>query len=223
MNRVAALLEKAGAPRDRVLSDADLAALIARHGDNARTFYGGHDYDNAGMARFFGLAAAQRLALNPQEDRLRRLLVQTGVLRENAQGPAANGVQAVITFTAIQADDPTTPVDETVDERRRASVLRHEVSHGWFITRPAYREHCRRFWREALTTTQRESIRTFLAGLGYDRGNEELMLNEAQALLMHTPDTRAFDPASVGISPGELAALRRRFRQDAAAISVEFR
>jgi len=139
MNRVAALLEKAGAPRDRVLSDADLAAFIARHGDNARTFYGGHDYDNAGMARFFGLAAAQRQVLNPQEDRLRRLLVRTGVLREGAQGLVANGVQAVITFTAIQADDPTTPVDETVDERRRASVLRHEVSHGWFITRPAYR------------------------------------------------------------------------------------
>jgi len=49
------------------------------------------------------------------------------------------------------------------------------------------------------------------------------MLNEAQALLMHTPDTRAFDPASVGISPGEMAALRRRFRQDAAATSVELR
>jgi len=215
MNRVAALLEKADAPRDRVLSDTELAALIARQGDNAQTFYGGHDYDNAGMARFFRVAMAQRQALNPQEERLRRLLVQAGLLGEGVQGPVANGVQAVITFTAVHADDPTTPVDETVDERRRASVLRHEYSHGWFYTRPAYREHCRRFWREALTTTQRESIRTFLAKLGYDRGNEELMLNEAQALLMHTPDTRAFDPALVGISPGELAALRRRFWQDA--------
>ncbi len=221
MNRLAALLEKAGTPRDRVLSDGELAALIARNGDNAQTFYGGHDYESAAMARFFRLATAQRQALNLQEQRLLQVLVQTGLLSEEVAGPVANGPQALITFTAIQADDPTSPADETVDERRRDSVLRHEFSHGRYFTRPAYREHCRKFWRVALTTIQREAIRTYLAKLGYDRSNEELMLNEAQALLMHTPDTRAFDAATVGIAPGELAALRRRFWKDAPRDSAE--
>ena len=221
MNRLAALLEKAGTPRERVLSDSELATLIARSGDNAQTFYGGHDYEGAALARFFRLAETQRQALNLQEQRLRRVLVQTGLLSEGVPGPVAKGIQAVITFTAVQADDPTTPADETVDERRRDSVLRHELSHGRFFTRPAYREHCRRFWRGALTTIQREAIRTYLAKLGYDRSNEELMLNEAQALLMHTPDTRAFVADSVGISPGELAALRRRFWHDAPPDSAE--
>jgi hypothetical protein len=215
MNRVAALMEKADAPRDRVLSDAELAELIARHGASAQTFYEGHDYDSASMTRFFSLAAAQRQPLNPHEERLRRVLVQTGFLGQDVPLSASSGTQAVITFTAVQADDPATPVDETVDELRRHAVLRHEYSHGWFFTRPAYREHCRRFWQHALTTTQREAIRTLLAELGYDRGNEELMVNEAQALLMHTPDSRAFDPASVGLSPGQMAALRHRFWQDA--------
>ena len=64
MNRLAALLEKAGTPRDRVLSDRELTALIARNGDNAQTFYGGHDYEGAAMARFFRLATAQGQVLN---------------------------------------------------------------------------------------------------------------------------------------------------------------
>jgi hypothetical protein len=214
-NRIAALREKADAPRDRVLSDPELSALIARHGDNAQTFYAGHDYDDAAMAQFFRLAAAQRQPLNPQEERLRRLLVQAGFLGEGAQAVASSHAQALVTFTAVQADDPATPLDETVDKRRRESVLRHEYSHGRYYTSPTYREHCRRFWREALTTLQRESMRAYLARLGYDRSNEDLMVNEAQALLMHTPDTRAFDAASVGIAPKELAALRRRFLQKA--------
>jgi hypothetical protein len=215
LNRVAALVQKAGAPRDRVLPDDELAALIDRHGDNAQTFFTGHDYTDSDIVRFFRLAAAQRQPLNVQEERLRRVLVQARFLRDDAV-PAAAGfaVQALITFTAIQPDDPATPFDEAVDARRRASVLRHEYGHGLFHTQPAYREHCRRFWVEALSTVQRESMRTWLARQGYDSRDEELMINEAQALLMHTPDTRAFDARSVGIDAKELAALRQRFWQE---------
>ena len=69
----------------------------------------------------------------------------------------------------------------------------------------------RRFWREALSEAQRASLRRFLAGLGYNQRDEELMLNEAQALLMHTPDVRAFNAEAVGIPQAELAELRTRF------------
>lgn len=211
MNRMAALLEKADAPRDRVLTDSELAALIARAGDNSQTFYQGHDYDGAGLARFYALVLKQGQPLNPPEQRLRQVLLSHGLLVDTAQGLRPQGTQAVITFTATQPDDPSTPVDETVDERRRDSVLRHELSHGRFYTRPAYREHCRRFWREALSEAQRASMRRFLAGLGYNQRDEELMLNEAQALLMHTPDVRAFNAEAVGIPQAELAELRTRF------------
>lgn len=220
MNRLAALLEKAGAPRDRVLGDAELAALIARAGDNAQTFYQGHDYDGFGLARFFALVAQQRQPLNAAERRLRALLVAAEVLDESPAGLQPRGVQAIITFTATQADDPATPVDETVDERRRDSVLRHELSHGLYFTQPAYREHCRRFWHEALTEAQREALRRYLAGIGYDRSNEELMLNEAQAFLAHTRDTRAFNAAVVGLPEATLAGLRARFLKTMPAIAA---
>lgn len=211
MNRMAALLEKADAPRDRVLSDVELASFIARLGDNAQTFYQGHDYDGASLARFFGLVARQRQPLNAEEQRLRALLLAAGILVEGADGLQAPGSQAMITFSATQADDPGTPMDETVDERRREAVLRHELSHGQYFTRPDYREHCKRFWREVLSEPQREAIRRYLAGLGYDRSNEELMLNEAQAFLMHTSDARAFHAGLIGMTEPALAELRTRF------------
>ena len=52
MNRIAALVEKAGAPRDRVLSDLELSALITSAGDNPQTFYQGHDYVAEQIALF---------------------------------------------------------------------------------------------------------------------------------------------------------------------------
>lgn len=221
MNRLAALLEKADAPRDRVLTDAELAALITRAGDNAQTFYQGHDYDGPGLARFFTLVQRQGQALNAQEQRLRSVLLGSGLLVETPEGLRPQGVQAVITFTATQADDPATAADETVDDRRRDSVLRHEFSHGRYFTRPVYRDHCRRFWREGLTDAQRELMRRYLAGLGYDRSDEELMLNESQALLMHTPDTRAFSAEAVGIPDAELSDIRTRFWRSMPADAVE--
>ena len=56
LNRVAALVEKAGLPRDRVLTDAELTAAIAASGDTIDTYYYGHDYSAAALARFFALA-----------------------------------------------------------------------------------------------------------------------------------------------------------------------
>jgi hypothetical protein len=212
MNRIAALLEKTGAPRDRVLGDAELADLIARGGDNSQTFYQGHDYGSAGLARFFTLAQAQGLPLDPQERRLRETLIAAGMLtRDAVHGYGSLGVQALITFTATQADDPATPYNETIDERQRESILRHEASHGRYYTRPVYQAHCKRFWQNELTETQRERIRVYLAGAGYNRQDEELMLNEAQAFLLNTPDTRAFVAQDVGMTAAELDALRARF------------
>ena len=219
MNRIAALLQKAGAPRDRVLDDSALAALIAGHGDNAQSFYQGHDYADDGLARFFALARAQSIPLSQSELKLQSELIDGGLLSRTV-GTAGPGPQALITFTAVQPDDPATPIDETIDAVRRASVLRHEVSHGRFYTSPVYREHCIRLWQEMLTERQRENIRSYLAGIGYDRQNEELMLNEAQAFLMNTADVRAFNAEGVGMTEEELAELRQRFWQTLPAESV---
>lgn len=211
MNRAAALIEKAGAPRDKVLSDAALQALIERQGDTAQSFYQGHNYVAEQLARFFALAARQGQGLNAQEQRLKRLLADAHAVSGDGEATVAKGLQAVISFTAAQHDVPSTPGDETVDERRRESVLRHELSHGLFFTSREYRDHCWRFWRDRLSHDEREALRSMLARLHYDPGNEELMVNEAQAFLMHTPDERAFNADSLGLTAAKLADLRKRF------------
>lgn len=211
MNRLAAYLQKAGAPRDRVLGDAELAAFIARSGDSAQTFYQGHDYDDLSLARFFAQARAQGLQLNAQEQRLLAALQAAGVLAADPGAAPPASPQAVISFTATQSDDPGTSADETVDALRREAVLRHEVSHGRFYTRPAYRAHSQQFWQQVLSPAQRQAMRSYLAGLGYEPADELLMINEAQAFLFNTPDPRAFSAADVGLSAAELADLRLRF------------
>ena len=214
MNRLAALLEKTQAPRHRVLSNPELASLIAQGGDSPQTFLQGHDYRGSGLALFFGLAQAQRLNLDAAERRLLKILIGAGVMapaRGVEQGYVSLGLQALITFSATQADDPSTPAHETTDETQRASILRHEVSHGRFYTRLGYQAHCRQFWLTALTEPQRERIRLYLAGAGYNRHDEELMLNEAQAFMMHTADQRAFMAQDIGMTPAQLDAMRAQF------------
>lgn len=213
MNRIAALVEKAGAPRDRVLSDTELHQLITAAGDNAETFYQGHDYVAEQIARFFTMAEQQGQPVNVYEAKLRQLLLDKKVISRDGKQYTAQGLQAIVTFTAPQPDDPRTPQNEAVDERLRESVLMHEISHGLYFTNQKYREHCWRFWRERISDDERNRFRRLLARMNYDPGNEDLLVNEMQALLMHTPDTRAFGASALGISDKQLADLRARFRK----------
>lgn len=206
-NRAAAFIEKKHSSRDHVLNDTELAALLTRAGDTVETFYYGHDYTGPQLKQYFERAQAQGIALNAQEQRLH------GVLLAAALWQRSGHQQAVISFSAQQADDPATPADEGVDALRRESTLRHELSHGEFFTRPAYQKRSWRFWRDDLSKAERAMFRRMLAGMDYDPDNEELMANETQAILMHTPDTRAFDAGNLGVTPAQLQELRARFER----------
>ena len=218
LNRVAALIEKRGAPRHHIVGPATLARLITADAADAQTFYEGHDYRADDLARFFTLARVQPARLNAAERRLRAVLLAHRVIRY-ADGRYLGGAQALITFSATQPDDPTTLIDDSLDAVAQASIFHHELSHGIFFTDRAYRAHCWAFWRHQLTATERAQWRRILGGLGYDVRDETLMVNETQALLMHTTDTRAFDPQALGLSAARLASERRRFR--AAAHGIE--
>lgn len=213
LNRLAALVEKHKAPRDRVLSNEGLARFIQQSGDTPETFYAGHDYTAESVARFFTLAVNQQVLLNPNELRLGNLLLASKLLvEENDRLAPAPGPQAVVTFSALQADNPATPADESVDATRREAILRHELSHGEFFTNAEYRKHCWTFW-QGLSDDERAMFRSFLTKLDYDPRIEELMVNETQAFLMHTPDRRAFDGRQLGLSAAQVEALRAKFRQ----------
>ena len=186
LNRAAALVEKVGLPRDRVLGDAELDAAIAASGDSMATYYFGHDYAAADLARFFALADRDGIRLRPQEEWLRGLLRQEGMLAPDARG-------ALISIPRVGAG---------VDAGLRAAILRHELSHAEYFSNPGYARYVRQFWREGLDEAGREVFRRYLTTQNYDPSIEDLMANEMQAYLMHTTDARMFSAASLGVAVG---------------------
>ena len=197
LNRVAALVEKANLPRGRVLSDAELATAIAAGGDTPETFYYGHDYRAADLVRFFSLADRDQIPLNADEARLRRLITALGWTTESAVG-------ALISI-------PRAGADATVSAVARATILHHELAHAAYFTDAAYAAYTRQFWHDELDARDRDDFRHFLGQAGYDTSIDDLMMNEMQAYLMHTPDPQFFTPAAVGEAADRIAVLRARF------------
>lgn len=197
LDRVAALIEKGGLPRNRVISWAHLRRVIAAGGDTISTYYYGHDYSAAALARFFALAAADHRRLNPEEQRLHALVAQLGWLR-----PGVNA--GLITL-------PREGANKYVTQTARDVILTHELSHGEFFSNPAYRAYVRHFWRHDLTAAQREAVRHFLGSEEYDTSDETLMMNEMQAYLMFTRNPEFFQASDVGMTPDERRRLQNRF------------
>lgn len=215
-NRVVALIERIGPARARVLDDAELAAFIRTTGKTEYTFAYGNDFLVSELVVFFNLAEHNNIALNEEERRLRSLLFERGLIRERNGFLQAVRPNAVILSIPQQSDG-----EPPVDAEARRTILTHELSHAEYYTNPAYRDWCRKFWREILTERQREKLRAFLTRSGYDPGNEELMINEAQAYLSFTPDPRAFSAKMAGLSEQELASLRQAFRVGAPTWPLE--
>ena len=199
LNRVAALVEKAGLPRDRVLTDAELDAAIRSHGDTEATYYYGHDYSAATLAHFFALADRDHVPLNASEESLRALLRQLGWFEPDPHG-------ALISLSREGADPDITPW-------ARAAILHHELSHGMFFAEPLYADFVRRFWRTALTGAERAAMRKFLGSEDYDVTDEDLMANEMRAYLMFTADAHFFLPSNIGMTADRRAALQAEFRR----------
>lgn len=196
LNRVAALIEKAHAPRDRVLTEAELGRVIAATGQPAEHYYLGHNYRGEDLARFFALLTRQGLPRLPEEARIEAWLAEM-----RRQVP--DGEVALITIPRVGG---------VVDAASREAILRHEVAHGFYFVDPLFAGYVRRSWSERFPPAVREAFRRFLAAEGYDVTNEDLVINEAMAYLLFTPDPRFFAPAMVGLDAAAIEALRALLR-----------
>jgi hypothetical protein len=193
-DRIAALIEKADAPRDRVLSWPELAAAAAAADQTIGTYYYGNDYSARSLRRFFRIARRDHQTLNAQERKLRTVVQRMGFLRAGANG-------AVISLPAAGAG-------KRVSMHVRAVILRHEISHGAFFTLPFYRAYTQHFFVSVLTPAERQDFRRFLGHEGYDMSNQTLMMNETQAYLVFTRDHEFFTPAAVGLPQAKVDQLR---------------
>jgi len=196
LDRIAEFVERAGGPRDRVLDDASLRAAIAATGDNFDTVYYGHDYRAADLQRFFAIAGADQIVLDPEELLLKEQMQQQGLLTPGDVG-------------ALISMPPKG--DGVLDASARAAILRHELSHGLYFTDPAYNAYVQQFWQNNMTAGERAGMRNFLVSEGYDGTNKDLMRNEALAYLVHTPDRRFFTAQVAGMDDAAARELRDSF------------
>jgi len=199
LNRVAAFVEKAGTPRDRVLTETEMRVVLARQGEQADHYYYGHDYRGSDLARFFAYAARDGVVLTAGEAWVAEQL-------RLARRWEPTGEVALISIVAPGGD---------VDAAARRTTLRHEIGHGHDFTLPFYGAHVRRTWHEALTEQERTAFRTFLGREGYDTSNDDLMAAEMQAYLLFTPDRRFFSPEMAGLSEDKADDLRDMLRDRA--------
>lgn len=196
LNRAAALIEKLGFPRDRVLDDAEMERRIRAGGATPDSFYYGHDYRAADLLRFFAEADRAGVPLTAGETWLRRSVDGWGW---------RDGTNAAL--ISLVRDDPSSGLDRAA----RATILRHELSHGLYFVSPEYARYSLRFWQEQLTAAERAAFVRFLAAEGYDTAIEDLVVNETQAYLMHTPGERFFNARAVGLTTARLDGLRALF------------
>ncbi|MBP0466752.1 hypothetical protein J5Y09_22680 [Roseomonas sp. PWR1] len=200
LNRVAALVEKAGQPRDRVLPDAALAAAITASGETAGTYYYGHNYRGRDLERFFALADRDGIALNAEEQWLRREVAR---LRRLVPAPED--------FALVSVPG----LEPRVDAAMRRAILHHEIGHGHFFTDARFAAHVALVWRDVFTEQERARFRAFLEREGYDPALEEVMMNEAMSYLIFTPDPRFFTPAHAGLDDVRADVLRAALRAGA--------
>ena len=196
LNRAAAMVEKAGYPHDRVLPQAELDSRIRAEGSTPETFYYGHDYRAADVLRFFDAIDKSGTPMSDGEAALRRRVESWGWV------PGTNGALISLVQENVAAG---------IDASMRATILRHELSHGAYFTVPAYAAYSQQFWSTSLTESDRTHFRKFLAAEGYDLALGDLVINETQAYLMHTANNQFFNAQAVGIPDGRLNLLRGLF------------
>lgn len=196
LNRVAALIEKAHAPRDRVLTEEELSRHFAATGTLPEEYYFGHNYRGSDLARFFAQAARQGLPLRPEEARIEAWLAE--MRRQEPEGEVA--------LITVPRDG------RGMDAAAREAILRHEIAHGFYFVDPVFAGYVRRSWAERFSHAEREAFRRFLAREGYDVSIEDVVVNEVLAYLLFTDDPRFFSPAMVGMDEASVERLRALLR-----------
>jgi len=167
LTRLAFFVEKAGY-RGRILTNAQLAGL---HGWNA------HDYKAEDLARFFGIARETNFPLLEEERELERILLNEGIIREEAGGIAA-GRGGIL---SISRESP---------DYLRNRFMAHEGFHGIFFIDEDFRNFTRNRW-ERLSAPAKRFITSYFDYLQYDTNDEYLLVNEFMSYILQQSVSQA--------------------------------
>ena len=156
--RLAFFVEKTGYV-GKIHDDSVIGHL---HGWNA------HDYRPEDLAAFFSEADKIEFGLNPEEENLRKILLENGLIVVSTSGYKA-GHGAIISISQQSGN-------------LRERLLTHEGTHGIFFTNPEYRQICYEIWGN-LSDEEREFWKIYLGYNNYNVNDEYLLVNEFQAYI----------------------------------------
>jgi hypothetical protein len=188
LNRLGYFIEHKDAPRDRVLSDNEIEALIGYQLDYEFNIWG-FDFRASDIARFYNFAESQRITLNSEEHKLLELVLQNSIIAKHDEGYVPTNPERAL--LSVPEDIEFYLADFSPSRlfpEERASVLSHELSHGEYFTNPEYKAYCAEFWNTALTFEERAEFTRWLGEMSYDTSNLDLIINETQAYIGHTGD-----------------------------------
>lgn len=162
-DRIAFYLEKAGFT-GRLMSDAELAG---RHGWNA------HNYSPEGLAQFFNEVVRTNFAINTEEEWLRELALDLGLVRKAGDGSFQPGEGGLLSISN----------DRVETASNRLLLLSHEAFHGLFYTNEGLRRQADVEWAN-LSPESRDYLVSYFSILQYDTKDMGLMQNEFQAYML---------------------------------------
>lgn len=209
--RIILFIERDGTPKTRLMTDAEVRKWLTQNAASLESLTLGNNFRAEELARFFNTARFQGESLSADERRLYDWLLQLRVLREDANGVAPAEPEYML-VSIPQASSVAGCAACKVTPAQRKAVLEHELAHARFATEAPYRHYAQWFWSQRMDIVARSKFTQFLRKRGYDTGNRELLANEMQAFLLHTPDAAMFGPAAVGMTEAELEELRAQFK-----------
>lgn len=214
--RIVLFVERHGTPKTRVMTHAEIQQWLKLHSQKIEILTVGNNVRASQLAHFFNTAFRQKEALTADEQWLHDWLLDIGVLRKADAILAAGEPESVVLTLPQVSFVPGCPACAVLPAHRKA-IFEHELAHGRFATDIAYREYVLSFWNNQLDDKLRDTFIRFLRKRGYNDADPELLANEMQAFLMHTPDPSMFNAAAAGMTEVELEDLRKRFAQQAQA------
>lgn len=218
-NRITQFTEQqTSEPYPKVLGNQELASYIAAARRTTADFAFGHDVLVSELVQFFNYALRDKIELNPEEITLRDFLVEQGLVR--LWRGFYQAMKPDVVLLAVPQTQARKTNEPMVSDGARYAILLHELAHAEYYTNPHYAKFCQRYWYETLTEDQRELFKRFLANFNYSVNNEELLINEMQAYLMFTPDSKSFSARKLGVSDEMLQSMRDAFRRGSPPIRL---
>ena len=209
--RVILFIERDGTSTTRVMTVAEVQKWLVKNTKTLDTLTMGNNIRASEFARFFNTARLQEEPFTTDERELYDWLLQMQLLREEELGVSVVEPETiVVSVPQISTIQGCAPCSVSAEQRR--VTVEHEFSHARFATDIPYQNYVGWFWSNVMSTVVRSKFTQFLRKRGYDTSIRELVINEMQAFLMHTPNPAAFNATDVGMTEAELTELRQRFQ-----------